>query len=61
MPIDPGHEFLDTLWQLSGKNQNYEPNKYPEINCKGFVDNYVNSLSPDEGQATSNYGHLKMF
>lgn len=59
MPIDPAHEFPDTLWQLSGSNLPYDPAKgYPTINREGFVDNYVNSLSTDEGHATSNYGEI---
>ena len=63
MPIDPGHEFLDTLWQLSGENQPYVPaNGYPPINNAGFVDNYVNSLTPDEGKAPDNYlGIMRCF
>ena len=59
MPIDPGHEFVDTLWQLSGKMQDYVPaSGYPVLNNSGFVDNYVNSLTPGEGKATGNFGEI---
>jgi phospholipase C len=59
MPIDPGHEFTDTLLQLTGSNQPYDPAKgYPGITCSGFVDDYVNSLTPGEGHAGSNYGDI---
>lgn len=59
MPIDPAHEFSDTLWQLTGSNQPYDVTKgYPTINHAGFVDNYVNSLSPGEGHAADNFGEI---
>src|SRR5665213_1383835 len=59
MPIDPEHEFVDTLWQLSGKMQDYVPaSGYPVLNNAGFVDNYVNSLTPGEGKAAGNFGEI---
>ncbi len=59
MPIDPGHEFPETLLQLSGSSQPYDPaNGYPPINNSGFVNDYVNTLTPGEGHATSNFGEI---
>src|ERR1700733_726276 len=59
MPIDPGHEFPDTLQQLSGPAAHYQKNNpYPPIDNSGFVYNYVNSESPGEGKAPDNYGEI---
>jgi phospholipase C len=42
MPADPGHEFPDTLLQLTGSNQMYNPvTGYPPINNSGFVQDYA--------------------
>jgi phospholipase C len=59
MPIDPGHEFTDTLLQLTGSGQAYDPALgYPTINNSGFVNDYVTSLSPDEGKASGDFGEI---
>jgi phospholipase C len=56
MPIDPGHEFLDVLKQLSGETAVYPPGgPYPPIDNSGFVADYASSPSPDEGNAPSDY------
>lgn len=54
MPTDPGHEFLDVVEQLCGKeaSENYKGGKYPPIkpiNQKGFVTNYATSTSEGTG------------
>ncbi len=57
MPVGPGHEFIDVLYQLAGAGAVYNAGgAYPEINNSGFVWDYVNSPSPGEGKATSNFG-----
>ena len=44
MPADPGHEFPDTLLQLTGSNQAYNPTAgYSTINNSGFVQDYAGS------------------
>jgi phospholipase C len=49
MPTDPGHEFPDTLLQLTGSVQAYDPAKgYPSINNSGFVQDYAGG--PPAGQ-----------
>lgn len=58
MPVDPGHEFMDTLLQLTGTDGPYSPGNYPAINNSGFVNNYVTSTSPYEGKAPDNYGEI---
>lgn len=50
MTTDPGHEFPDTLQQLTGHNPNNNPfpiGPYPAINNSGFAANYA--LSHTEG------------
>ncbi|HZY38620.1 MAG TPA: alkaline phosphatase family protein [Mucilaginibacter sp.] len=60
MSVDPGHEFVDTLLELTGQS-NYDPSTgYPPINCSGFVNDYVNSTTPHEGHATANYGDIML-
>ncbi|MFI5161205.1 MAG: alkaline phosphatase family protein [Sphingobacteriales bacterium] len=57
MPVDPAHEFADALFQLSGDTAPYDPAAgYPAITNSGFVSDYVNSQTPGEGHATSNFG-----
>ena len=58
MPVDPGHEFMDTLMELTGTSGPYIPGAYPPINNSGFVENYVTSTSPYEGKAPDNYGEI---
>jgi phospholipase C len=42
MPVDPGHEFLEVLEQLSGPGVAYPSGgAYPPINNSGFVTSYV--------------------
>jgi phospholipase C len=49
MAADPGHEFPDTLLQLSGSAATYDPAKgYPPINNSGFVQDYAGG--PPAGQ-----------
>jgi phospholipase C len=49
MPADPGHEFQDTLLQLTGSRQAYNPaTGYPPINNSGFVLDYAGG--PPAGQ-----------
>jgi phospholipase C len=41
MAVDPGHEFTDTLMQLSGPGATYPAGgNYPAINNSGFVSDY---------------------
>ena len=57
MPVGPGHEFIDVLYQLCGPDASYQGDSaYPPINNAGFVWDYVHSPSTGEGKATSNYG-----
>jgi len=50
--VDPGHEFLDVLIQLSGPDAQYPSGgPYPAINNSGFVDDYAQSPSSGEGNA----------
>jgi len=59
MPVDPGHEFVDVLMQLCGPGVAYAPGTaYPPINNSGFVLDYVESPSPEEGKAPGNYGDI---
>jgi phospholipase C len=58
MPVDPGHEFLDTLEQLAGTNAAYSSGHYPPINNSGFVSDYAVSHTHDEGNATSDLGAI---
>jgi phospholipase C len=59
MPVDPGHEFLDTLEQLCGTNVAYTPGgPYPPINNSGFVADYAVSPTRDEGNAPNNFGEI---
>ncbi|MCW3109432.1 MAG: Phosphoesterase [Segetibacter sp.] len=59
MPVDPGHEFLDTVVQLSGNDGTYPPGgPYPPINNTGFVKNYVTTPTPNEGHPAGNYGEI---
>jgi phospholipase C len=59
MPVDPGHEFLDVLEQLCGTNVAYpQGGPYPLINNSGFVADYAVSPSPQEGNASSNFGEI---
>src|SRR5215472_4505352 len=58
MPVDPGHEFADVLMQLCGPLAAYAPHKYPPMNNSGFVVDYAESPSPEEGKASGNYGDI---
>ncbi len=59
MPVDPGHEFLDTLKQLCGPGVPYVKGQpYPAINNSGFVADYVHSETPGEGDAPDNFGEI---
>lgn len=50
--VDPGHEFLDVLIQLSGPDAQYPSGgPYPPLNNSGFVDDYAQSPSSGEGNA----------
>ncbi|MGA8161086.1 MAG: alkaline phosphatase family protein [Acidobacteriaceae bacterium] len=54
MPIDPGHEFADTLEQLAGAGTSYPSGgPYPRINCSGFAANYAvaQTKGPQPGPA----------
>jgi phospholipase C len=54
LPVDPGHEFLDVLWQLSGPDANYPSGgPYPAIDNSGFVYDYAFSPSSGEGHPPS--------
>lgn len=49
MPADPGHEFPDTLMELTGSNQTYNPvTGYPAVNNSGFAQDYAGG--PPAGQ-----------
>lgn len=59
MPVDPGHEFADTLIQLCGSAATYLPGgAYPAIDNSGFVADYIQSPTPDEGDAPGDYGAI---
>jgi phospholipase C len=59
MPVDPGHEFVDVVMQLCGPAATYAPRgAYPPIDNSGFVADYVDSPSPEEGKARSNFGDI---
>jgi phospholipase C len=59
MPVDPGHEFVDTLTQLAGAGATYPSGgPYPPINNSGFVADYASSPSSHEGNAPGNYGEI---
>jgi phospholipase C len=59
MPVDPGHEFLDVVMQLCGRGATYTPGgAYPPVAMSGFVADYVESPSPEEGKATDNFGDI---
>src|SRR5690349_18772299 len=61
MPVDPGHEFVDVVMQLCGPGAVYAPSgAYPPINNTGFVADYVESPSLEEGKATDNYGNIML-
>lgn len=60
MPVDPGHEFTDTLLQLTGTANYDAASGYPAVNCSGFVDDYVNSSTAHEGQATTDFGDIML-
>ena len=52
MPVDPGHEFTDTLMQLCGSTATYPAaGNYPAIDNSGFVSDYAS-------HASSNYGEI---
>jgi phospholipase C len=59
MTVDPGHEFVDVVMQLCGPGAVYPPGgAYPPIDNSGFVADYVESPSSEEGKATVNYGDI---
>ena len=60
MPVDPGHEFIDTLLQLTGASTYQSSTGYPAINCQGFVNDYANSSTPHEGHARANLGDIML-
>lgn len=52
LPVDPGHEFADVVEQLCGHGASYTSGgSYPAINNSGFVANFADSTSDDEGKA----------
>jgi phospholipase C len=53
MPTDPGHEFTDVLFQLTGK-KTYPP--YPAINNSGFAQNYAHTRT--EGHKRPKHGQI---
>ncbi|WP_183558948.1 alkaline phosphatase family protein [Mucilaginibacter sp. SP1R1] len=55
MAADPGHEFSDTLLQLTGSKQTYNPaNGYPAINNNGFVQDYAGGAPGGQPQDIMN-------
>jgi phospholipase C len=59
MPVDPPHEFPDTVEQLCGPNVTYTPGApYPPINNSGFVKNYITTKTPHEGHPHDTYGEV---
>lgn len=55
MQVDPGHDFLDVLMQLSGPLATYPPaGKYPAIDNSGFVDDYATPKTKWEGGGAKN-------
>src|SRR4051812_32824034 len=61
MPVDPGHEFADTVEQLCGPDKTYVPGKsYPPITNSGFVKNYVTTRTPNEGHPRDKFGEVMM-
>jgi phospholipase C len=58
MPVDPGHEFLDTVVQLTDTDGTYTPGHYPPINNSGFVKNYITTSTPHEGHPHDNFGEI---
>jgi phospholipase C len=60
MPVDPGHEFQDVLYQLGGQAVQFTAGgPYPTgLDNSGFVYDYVNSPSAEEGQAPNNFGAI---
>jgi len=60
LSIDPGHEFMDTFKQICGSDALYDSKTGYNLPkpMSGFVWDYVNSPSKDEGKATSNYGDI---
>ncbi|MGK4568588.1 alkaline phosphatase family protein [Flavobacterium sp. 3HN19-14] len=45
MPTDPGHEFLDTLQQLTGTTEYNSKDGYPTIDNSGFASDYATSTT----------------
>ena len=59
MPVDPGHEFVDVVMQLCGPGAAYVPGgDYPPTDNSGFVADYVDSPSPEEGKAPNQFGDI---
>ena len=58
MPVDPGHEFLDVLQQLSGTTQYPAGGPYPAISNDGFVSDYAVSPTKNEGNAKDDFGAI---
>jgi phospholipase C len=54
MTTDPGHEFVDVLEQLCGRDaaHNYRGGAYPPVNNSGFASNYATSTSESTGMPT---------
>ncbi|MBS1524846.1 MAG: alkaline phosphatase family protein [Bacteroidetes bacterium] len=51
MPADPGHEFPDTLLQLTGSSQAYDPaTGYPPVNNSGFARDYAGGAPAGQAQ-----------
>lgn len=56
MPVDPDHEFLDVVAQLSEQTSYPPGGPYPSINCGGFASNYATNVgAPDPGQIMKCY------
>lgn len=58
MALDPGHESINTFKQICGPDAQYDPQISYNIPkpMSGFVWDYANSLSKDEGGAKNNFG-----
>ena len=61
MPTDPGHEFLDVVEQLAGRNakDHYKKGqKYPDINLSGFASNYATTTTEGDPPAPGDIGDI---
>ena len=57
--VDPAHEFTDVLEQLCGVDAVFEAGKpYPPVQNIGFVSDFAQSHTKDEGDAAGNFGQI---